>query len=336
MAMATLVLGLGSCRQADYCVVKGTIEGVSDGTQLELQDFWRHCKVVGTSVVKDGTFEIHPDVSSPTHVFLYQDDLQLQDFFLEPGTILVHVDAAEGDEYGPGVTGTPSNDALDKYRTLRQEGQDEALLALIDSVFAAEQTGPLLIKLADGNFKSAIESLDALNRLSPELADITFVKDLKEELTLLAKTEPGPDYHPHFLDLEYADVTGKPVSLSSVVNNPQNRFVLLDFWATWCEPCKGYLPQMKEVYAKYHAKGLEIYSVSIDSSEKKWKSFLEENGMDWISVLDDKGGRKTSQVWENYAISLIPMFFLIDCTTGEILLRENHPDLDALLSGFLP
>ena len=86
----------------------------------------------------------------------------------------------------------------------------------------------------------------------------------------------------------------------------------------------------------YYGKGLEIVSVSIDSSEKKWRSFLEENGMDWISVLDDLGGKKTSKVWENYAITTIPMFLLIDGNSGEILFRENHPDLDAIFSELLP
>ena len=335
-AMTSLMLSIGCNPSSDFCTVKGTAKGYMDGTRFELQDYWYGCKVVGTAVVKDGAFEFHPNVSAPTHVFLYQDDLQLQDFILEPGTIHVRLDAAAGEDYGPGVTGTPSNDALDKYRMLREGGREEAMQVLVDSVFAAKQTGPLVVKWADNGFKPAGETLDSLQRLSPKLSDIPFIKNLMEEMSLLAKTEPTADYKPHFLDLVYADLSGETISLSSVVNNPQNRYVLLDFWATWCGPCVRYLPQMKEVYAKYHGKGLEIVSVSVDSSEKKWRSFLKENGMDWISVLDDLGGKKTSKVWENYAITTIPMFLLIDGNTGEILFRENHPDLDAIFSELLP
>lgn len=297
-AVVSLMLSVGCNPSSDFCTVKVTAKGYRDGTKFELQDFWQGCKVVGTAVVKDGAFEFHPNVSAPTHVFLYQDDLQLQDFFLEPGTVLVYLDAAVGEDYGPGATGTPSNDALDRFRVLTGDGREEAAQALVDSVFAAKQTGPLVVRWADDGFKPAGEALDALQRLSP-------------------------------------DLSGKRISLSSVVNNPQNRYVLLDFWATWCGPCVRYLPQMKEVYAKYHGKGLEIVSVSIDSSEKKWRSFLEENGMDWISVLDDLGGKKTSKAWENYAITTIPMFLLIDGNSGEILFRENHPDLDAIFSELL-
>lgn len=335
-AMISLMLTIGCKPSSDYCTVKGIAKGYQDGTKFELQDYWHGCKVVGTAVVKDGAFEIHPNVSAPTHVFLYQDDLQLQDFFLEPGTILVNMDAAVGEDYGPGVTGTPSNDTLDEYRVLKKEGREDAMQALVDSVFAAKQTGPLVVTCVDGGFKPAGEALDALKRLSPELSDLRFVKNLMEEMSLLAKTEPTADYKPHFLDLEYADLSGEIIRLSSVVNNPQNRYVLLDFWATWCGPCIRYLPQMKQVYAKYHGKGLEIVSVSIDSSEKKWRSFMEENGVEWISVLDDLGGKRTSKVWENYAISVIPMFLLIDGNTGEILFRENQPDLDAIFSELLP
>ena len=335
-ALAALVLGVSACRPSDYCVVKGTIQGAPDGFQLELQDFWHHCKVVGTAVVKDGTFEVHPNVSAPAHVFLYHDDLQLQDFFLEPGTVTIEVDLDEGDEYGPGALGTPSNDILYRFRTLKKEGRDEAVRALADSVLSAEQPGPVAVLFADSYRDSATQGLDALEKLPAELAGLQYVIDMKEELSLLTKTEPSADYKPQFIDLEYSDASGRPVSLSSVVNDPKNRYVLLDFWATWCGPCVRYLPQMREIYAKYHGKGLEIFSVSIDSNEKKWKSFLDENSMDWISVRDDLGGRKTSKVWENYAITTIPMFLLIDGTTGEILLRENHPDLDAILSPLLP
>ena len=331
------ILGLAGCRPApsDYCVVKGTIKGVDDGAGLELQDGWNRCRVVGTAVVKDGTFEFHPTVSAPTHVYLYQDDEQLQDFFLEPGTVLVEVDAAEGDEYGPGATGTPSNDVLYRYRTFRKSGQADAEKALMDSVMTAEHTGPLAIKFADNHYKPAVTALEALERLPSELAALPFVTNLKEEVSLLTKTEPRADFKPHFIDLEYQDAEGNPVSLGSVVENPQNRYVLLDFWATWCAPCVKSFPHLKELYAQYHGKGLEIYSVSLDSNKGRWKSFLKENDLGWIHVLDDRGGGRRSKLWETYAVNLIPMLLLIDGNTGEILLRENAPDLDAILAELL-
>ena len=91
-----------------------------------------------------------------------------------------------------------------------------------------------------------------------------------------------------------------------------------------------FIPTLKEVYAKYHDKGLEIYSISQDSKVKEWKSFVEKNEMTWINVLASGG-----EVYKDYDIKFIPRVFLIDCQTGEILVHEAHPDLDAILSGLL-
>ena len=89
---------------------------------------------------------------------------------------------------------------------------------------------------------------------------------------------------------------------------------------------------LKEVYAKYHDKGLEIYSISQDSKAKEWKDYVEEKEMTWINVLANSG----SKVYKDYGIEFIPTVFLIDCRTGEILVHEGHPDLDAILAELLP
>ena len=102
-------------------------------------------------------------------------------------------------------------------------------------------------------------------------------------------------------------------------------------WATWCAPCLESIPKLKEVYAKYHDKGLEIYGISQDSKTQEWKSFVAEKEMTWINVLAHGG-----KVYKEYGIQYIPTVFLIDCKTGEILVHEAHPDLDAILSELLP
>ena len=136
----------------------------------------------------------------------------------------------------------------------------------------------------------------------------------------------------HYFDMEYPNTEDRPVRLSAVVDDPGTRYVILDFWATWCMPCVGSIPMLKEVYAKYHDKGLEIYSISQDSKAKEWKSFVEKNEMTWINVLANSG----SKVYKDYGIEIIPRVFLIDCQTGEILVHDAHPDLDSILSDLLP
>ena len=135
--------------------------------------------------------------------------------------------------------------------------------------------------------------------------------------------------------MEYPDADGNLISLSSVVNNPANRYVLLDFWAVWCDPCRDAVPELRALYEKYHEKGLEIYSVSEDQSEARWKAFIADNGMTWINVLDDNGGRKNSKAWFDYALHGIPTTILIDGQTGAILLRGNLSEIEAAISSLL-
>ena len=335
-----LVFGLGSCQsQPEYCTVKGTVTGVKDGTKLILQDEFDHYKEFVSTRVKDGAYEFHPRITSPTHVYLYtRAGLQLKNFFLEPGTIIADVDATIEEDMFTGATGTPANDLYFKIQQLHHNGDQDAVDAIWEEVLHAEQTGVLALYYADSHGSSAVQGLDILDRLSPDLAQKPYVAELREVLSLRAKVEPAPegsDTANFYIDMEYADVNGNPVSLSSVVDNPANRYVLLDFWATWCGPCREAIPHLQDLYAKYHEKGLEIYSVSEDPYKDEWKAFLSKADMPWIHVLDDNVGRK-SKARKDYVFSAIPLVILIDGETGEILLRGKDQALDAVLSSLLP
>lgn len=319
----------------EYCTVKGNIKGLKDGTKLVLQDAWNNFEVIDKSVVADGKYEFHPRISEPTHTYLYTiDGMQLKDFILEPGTIVADVDADDEEDLELWATGTPSNDLGRKRSELETSGNKAAADSLMYEVLNAEQTGPLALLFAANVCNSSVKALSALDRLSPDLAKRPFVAKLREELTRRVKTEPrmeGSDAIPLFIDMTYPDVNGKAVSLSSVVRNPNNRYVLIDFWATWCSPCVASIPLLKELYAKYHAKGFEIYSVSEDGDEENWKSFVSKNQMTWVNVKDDKPGRRESRAWYDYALSGIPTFVLVDCKSGEIIARDNKDELDAFL-----
>jgi len=340
----TLMIGFSGCQsnqnQSGYCTVKGTVKGLSNGTKLELLDAFNNWEVVGTGSVKKGAFEIHPDVSSPTHVYLYvQEGMQLKDFILEPGTILVEVDANDEEDLGTGAKGTPSNEIDYKYLAFSRSGNQEAAQAIKDSVLNAKQTGALALANVEYWCKSSVQALGVLDRLSPELASLPYIDELRKELTQRIKTEPrteGSDIVPLFIDMEYPDVNGKPISLSSVVSDPSNRYVLVDFWATWCSECVEAMPQLKEIYAKYHEKGLEIYGLSVDANHKNWETFLAKNKLAWVNVCESSGGRKeNSKVRQDYALRGYPTTLLIDCQSGEVIARGELEEIDAMLAELL-
>ena len=344
----SFIIGLSSC-QHEYCTVKGTVQGVKDGAELVLLDDWNKSKVISTATVENGTFEFHPRFSAPTHVYLYAqnpedvyanpyDGGQLKDFFLESGTIIVDVQAEDESDMCTGASGTVLNDAYSKILAADPDARE----ALWEEAISDEQTNLLALLHAASFPNDLARASEIIDHLSPDLAKTykRYISTLKKNLVRRAEAaerkkkaieEEVSLVGQHYIDMEYPNTDDIPVRLSEVVDNPENRYVILDFWATWCGPCLKSIPTLKEVYAKYHDKGLEIYSISQDSNAKEWKSFVEKNEMAWINVLASSG-----QVYKDYGIEIIPRVFLIDCQTGEILVHDGQPDLDAILSDLLP
>jgi thiol-disulfide isomerase/thioredoxin len=104
---------------------------------------------------------------------------------------------------------------------------------------------------------------------------------------------------------EVTTIDGQRVSLDDL----QGKVVLLDFWATWCEPCRAALPHVREIAKKFEGQPLIILSVSLDSDETRWKEFVASNGMTWLNYRD---GRFTGPLCKLFDVTAIPHTFTID------------------------
>lgn len=104
------------------------------------------------------------------------------------------------------------------------------------------------------------------------------------------------------------DINGKELSLGSYVL--KNKYTLLEFWASWCSPCRAEIPHLKEAYEKYKSKGLEIYSFSIDDNENEWRQALKEDTPTWVQTLAQ--GKQGQNIISSYGVQGIPASFLID------------------------
>lgn len=125
-----------------------------------------------------------------------------------------------------------------------------------------------------------------------------------------------------FPDFTEKDLAGKPLSISQF----KGKVVLVDFWATWCGPCIGELPNVLKAYETHHDKGFEIVGISLDSDRAKLDKFIEEKKMTWPQYFDG-GGWKTKLAGD-YGINSIPATYFLD-REGKIVARNlRGPALD--------
>lgn len=97
---------------------------------------------------------------------------------------------------------------------------------------------------------------------------------------------------------------GEQTSLKELSAN--KKYILIDFWASWCKPCRKEIPNLKKLYELYAAKGFQIISISIDKKEKEWQKALDEEQLSWPNFLDN------GEVASLYKVKFIPTMYLID------------------------
>jgi peroxiredoxin len=116
-------------------------------------------------------------------------------------------------------------------------------------------------------------------------------------------------------EFSMADTTGKPVALSSL----RGKYVLVDFWASWCGPCRKENPNVVAAYQKYHDKGFEILGVSLDDKKHLWEKAINADKLTWQHVSDLKGWR--NQAAGLYMVKSVPSSFLLD-KDGKIIAKN--------------
>lgn len=120
-----------------------------------------------------------------------------------------------------------------------------------------------------------------------------------------------------FTDLEMNDTEGKAHKLSEYCG--KGRYVLIDFWASWCGPCRMEMPNVKANYEKYHDKGFDVVGLSFDNKADAWKKAINDMDLNWIHLSDLKGWRSIAA--QTYGIQGIPASLLVD-PKGIIVARD--------------
>jgi thiol-disulfide isomerase/thioredoxin len=155
--------------------------------------------------------------------------------------------------------------------------------------------------------------------------DLEITKKLREKVSRLQQTSIdgiAPD-------IEMKTPEGKNIRLSSV----QKKYTLIDFWASWCGPCRSESNTLNDLYGKYNAKGFEIYGVSLDDKKNKWLKAIEKDNRTWPNVSSLQGFKTPASY--DYAVTALPDNYLIDANRKIIAKNIHGEELVTLINELL-
>lgn len=331
-------LALVACGGGSKYTISGRIAGLVDGDPVIL------CAIVDgtdlapvdTAYVKGGKYSFKGETDgSEVYIMSFDNAGQMATctFFLEPGNIKL-----DWDGQNQTVGGTQTNKSFQKFydevtvinndvnelysrmAQAQQEGADlesyrnqmedlqnsyldlvkRSILENSNNMFGVQQ-------LADNYDMYSTEELnELLEGMGPDIANDIYIVQLKEMVAMKMRTTKGNP----FVDFTVKKPAGSGLEdarFSELLAG--SKMVLLDFWASWCAPCRNEIPTMKEAYAKFHDKGLQIVSVSVDEDQDDWREAMEQEQMPWIQLIDLRENDEAPTY--TYSISTIPATFMI-------------------------
>lgn len=165
------------------------------------------------------------------------------------------------------------------------------------------------------------KGLELVKRLKADFPETTRGKNADDLIASIQKQDNAKKMQKslvvgaNFPDFEEKDLAGKPLSIAG----HKGKVVLVDFWATWCGPCVGELPNVLKTYEKYHGKGFEIVGISLDKDEEALTGFIKRRNVTWQQFFDGKGWE--NKLAEKYGVLSIPATFLLNAE-GKIVARD--------------
>lgn len=344
---------VGACKQKPAYKVSGTVANpVFEGAKVYLlHGVWSTDNSrMDSTVVSHGKYEFEGAVVEPECgriAIMHPEDWQ-KSVHIPLAVENVEIKVVTDDEEWTVVTGSAFNDAYQEYAEAKRE--PERKLREISNAFYAKrdagtltpeeeqqtlrQRNELLREVRNLEFDyvkrninnpafwndiyncAATSSLEQQKALiagaNARTKELDVVKGIQERIDRLERTAVGQK----FTDLKMSDPDGKEVALSDFAG--KGKYILIDFWASWCGPCRAELPNVKAVYDKYKTKGFDIVGVSFDSKHEAWVKAIEDEQLPWHHMSDLKGW--DSEGASQYGITGIPHTVLLD-PEGKIIAR---------------
>lgn len=289
-------------------VVKGTIGQLNSPAKVYLKYYTGTKTKVDSAVLHNGKFEIHGYLSEINRAIFYvnakgtgtsRDDYRYLN--IDKGTTVLR---SAGTAKGATATGTQIVKEDIEYQTALKEGT-------VEDFIKTHPSSVICLRALYGNLSSTepqiLESL--FLGLSPQIRNSDDGKGLFSTFQVLKKVAIG-QIAPYF---SQPDTSEKPIQLSSL----RGKYVLLDFWASWCIPCRKENPNLIRLYQKYKDLNFTILGVSLDalSGKNDWLEAIKTDQLTWLQVSDLKAENLAAKL---YGITAVPQSFLID-PNGKIL-----------------
>ena len=210
-------------------------------------------------------------------------------------------------------------DSLNKVGTALMEQQDN----FRDEYIKAHPESFVTHYILDG-----VKQDYPLDQLKDLMAGFTTESIYRDHLNDYVAKQERLEVGQPFIDFTLQTKDGEDVTLSEKI--AQNKLTLVDFWASWCGPCRHENPVVKAAYEKYHELGFDVVGVSVDQDEAAWLKAVEEDELPWMQVRDSE-----DKVSEDYMIYYIPSNFLFDQNGTMIAKGLRGEDLEAKLAEIL-
>lgn len=308
-----------------------------------------------SALMVEGSFNMNGTVENPEMNYVYIQGIQRNvPLFLDQGDIVIDVfkddyaattitGSAAHDEYNAfqdemNVINDKKREVYAQYRTAKAEdntGVMDSLSAVMDGLYEEEQAfikdyvkknnasvaSPFIANSHSYSW-SVGEMEEILDNFDAALAVLPDYKKFADRIKVLQRVEVGQP----LVDFTQKDTTGVDITLSEI---NKGKYLLVDFWAAWCGPCRRENPNVLACYKDFHDKGFDVLGVSFDDNREKWIKAIQDDGLIWHQVSDLSG-------WNNaagklYGIRAIPANILLD-PDGMIIAKDlRGEDLRAKL-----